>query len=65
MEWRIGKRVPTFGPHAVQEFLSTIGIPAPQLSLVSYGKEKPVCTEESESCWQKNRRAHLITCPFG
>lgn len=46
--------------HAVQEFLSSMGVPGNQLSIVSYGKEKPVCTEESESCWQKNRRAHLI-----
>jgi len=46
--------------HAVQEFLSSMGIPGAQLAVVSYGKERPVCTEESESCWQKNRRAHLI-----
>jgi peptidoglycan-associated lipoprotein len=45
--------------HAVQEFLSSQGIPGPQLAVVSYGKEKPVCTDESESCWQKNRRAHV------
>jgi peptidoglycan-associated lipoprotein len=35
-------------------------IPGTQLAVVSYGKERPVCTGESESCWQKNRRAHLI-----
>ena len=46
--------------HAVQDFLSSMGIPGTQLAVVSYGKERPVCTEESESCWQKNRRAHLI-----
>ena len=45
--------------HAVQEFLSTQGIPGPQLAVVSYGKERPVCTDESESCWQRNRRAHV------
>ena len=45
--------------HAVQEFLSSMGIPGPQLAVVSYGKERPVCTDESESCWQKNRRAHV------
>jgi len=49
--------------HAVQEFLSSQGIPGPQLAVVSYGKEKPVCTEESESCWQKNRRAHVTAAP--
>jgi peptidoglycan-associated lipoprotein len=49
--------------HAVQEFLSSMGIPGPQLAVVSYGKEKPVCTDESESCWQKNRRAHVTAAP--
>jgi peptidoglycan-associated lipoprotein len=49
--------------HAVEEFLSSQGIPGPQLAVVSYGKEKPVCTDESESCWQKNRRAHVTAAP--
>jgi peptidoglycan-associated lipoprotein len=44
---------------AVEEFLSSQGIPGPQLAVVSYGKERPVCTDESESCWQRNRRAHV------
>jgi peptidoglycan-associated lipoprotein len=41
-----------------QEFLVRLGLPAGQLDTVSYGKEKPVCTEHDEGCWQKNRRAH-------
>jgi len=49
--------------HAVQEFLSTMGVPGPQLAVVSYGKERPVCTDESEGCWQKNRRAHVTAAP--
>lgn len=49
--------------HAVEEFLSSMGIPGPQLAVVSYGKERPVCTDESESCWQKNRRAHVTAEP--
>ena len=49
--------------HAVQEFLSTMGIPGPQLAVVSYGKERPVCTQETESCWQQNRRAHVTAAP--
>jgi len=49
--------------HSVQEFLSSQGIPGPQLAVVSYGKERPVCTDESESCWQKNRRAHVTAAP--
>jgi peptidoglycan-associated lipoprotein len=41
-----------------QEFLVRLGLPADRLDTVSYGKEKPVCSEHNEDCWQKNRRAH-------
>jgi peptidoglycan-associated lipoprotein len=34
-------------------------VPADRLKTISYGKERPQCTESSESCWQKNRRAHF------
>jgi peptidoglycan-associated lipoprotein len=43
----------------VEEFFQTMGVPQTQLTVISYGKEKPVCTEQSEDCWQKNRRAHI------
>jgi len=42
-----------------KEYLVGLGIPADQLKTVSFGKEKPVCTDHYESCWQKNRRAHI------
>ncbi len=42
-----------------KEYLASLGIPADQLKTVSYGKEKPVCTEHDEACWQRNRRAHI------
>jgi len=48
---------------AAQEFLTTMGIPNNQLTLISYGKDRPVCTDSSEACWQKNRRAHLTAAP--
>lgn len=44
---------------AVKKYLAGLGIPAASIKTVSYGKEKPTCTEASESCWQKNRRADL------
>ena len=44
---------------AAEEFLSSMGIPSNQLTVISYGKERPVCTDESESCYQRNRRAHM------
>ena len=45
--------------HTVEDFLSMMGVPRTQLTVITYGKEKPVCTESSEACWQKNRRAHV------
>ncbi len=45
---------------AAKAYLVGVGIPANQLGLISYGKEKPVCTEHSEPCWQKNRRIHIV-----
>lgn len=42
-----------------KEYLSSLGIPANQLNVVSFGKDKPVCSEHSEDCWQKNRRTHV------
>jgi peptidoglycan-associated lipoprotein len=41
------------------EFLVQLGVPADRLKTISYGKERPTCTESNESCWQKNRRAHF------
>src|SRR6185369_11430100 len=48
---------------AVQDFLASMGIPNNQLTLISYGKDRPVCTDASESCYQKNRRAHVTAAP--
>lgn len=42
-----------------KDYLVTLGIPADQLKTVSFGKNKPVCTDQNEACWQKNRRAHI------
>jgi peptidoglycan-associated lipoprotein len=42
-----------------KEFLVSLGLPSAQLKTVSYGKERQVCTEQNETCWQKNRRAHI------
>jgi peptidoglycan-associated lipoprotein len=45
---------------AAEEYLVEVGIPSGQLSVISYGKERPVCTEHNEACWQKNRRIHIV-----
>jgi peptidoglycan-associated lipoprotein len=45
---------------AVKNALTTAGINASRLKTISYGKEKPFCTESNEACWQQNRRGHLV-----
>lgn len=42
-----------------KEFLASMGVPGDQLTVISFGKDKPVCTDHDEDCWQKNRRAHI------
>jgi len=44
---------------AAMEYLQSLGIPANRLKMVSYGEERPQCSEDTESCWQRNRRAHF------
>jgi peptidoglycan-associated lipoprotein len=43
----------------VKAALEKAGIPPARIRVVSYGKELPVCTEPTESCWRMNRRAHI------
>jgi peptidoglycan-associated lipoprotein len=45
---------------AAKDYLTQVGIPADQLKLISYGKERPVCQDHDEACWQKNRRIHIV-----
>lgn len=44
---------------AARDFLTQLGVSGDRLKTISYGKERPVCTEATESCWQRNRRAHF------
>lgn len=48
---------------SAKAFLVGVGIPSQQMSVISYGKERPICTEHDETCWQKNRRVHIIASP--
>lgn len=45
---------------AAKDYLVNAGVAANQLDTVSFGKETQVCTEHDESCWQKNRRVHIV-----
>ena len=44
---------------SAKDFLTSMGIPSGQLTIISYGKERPICSAETESCFQRYRRAHL------
>jgi peptidoglycan-associated lipoprotein len=44
---------------ASKDFLVQLGVPGDRIRTISYGKERPVCTDSTEECWQKNRRAHF------
>jgi len=44
---------------SAKDFLVQLGVPADKLKTISYGKERPQCTDSNETCWQKNRRAHF------
>ena len=46
--------------NAVKEYLVGLGIPADRINTISWGKEKPFCTESDEGCWQQNRRGHFL-----
>jgi peptidoglycan-associated lipoprotein len=46
--------------NAVKQVLVQLGISSDRMRTISYGKEKPFCTESNESCWQQNRRAHFV-----
>jgi peptidoglycan-associated lipoprotein len=41
---------------SAKKYLTEMGVSARRISLISYGKEKPICNESDEACWQKNRR---------
>ncbi len=46
---------------SAMKYLANMGISSTRISLISYGKEKPACTEENEACWQKNRRDDFVS----
>lgn len=45
---------------AVRDYLVSLGVAPDRVVTVSKGEETPLCTEETESCWQQNRRGHPI-----
>lgn len=45
---------------AARTFLVSLGIGVGRITTISYGEERPVCTEKSEPCWAQTRRAHFL-----
>lgn len=46
--------------NSAKQYLVNLGVSASRITTVSYGKDRPFCTEHNEDCWQQNRRAHLV-----
>ena len=42
------------------DYLISLGISASRFKTISYGEERPFCTDSNEACWQKNRRARFL-----
>lgn len=45
---------------SIKEALERQGVDASRIKTVSYGKEKPFCSQDNEQCWQENRRDHFV-----
>lgn len=43
---------------SAKSYMVLLGVPASRLNTLSYGEERPVCSDAEESCWRQNRRAH-------
>ena len=42
--------------NAVKEYLVSQGVSTGRVETISYGKERPICTDSNEACWAQNRR---------
>lgn len=45
---------------AAVDYLVSLGVDSGRFKTISYGEEKPFCTEDTEACWQQNRRARFV-----
>jgi peptidoglycan-associated lipoprotein len=45
---------------AAKKYLAGLGVDAKRITTVSFGKEKPICADHNEECWQKNRRGDFV-----
>ena len=45
--------------NSAKNYLVKSGVASSRMTTISYGEEKPLCTQDTESCWAKNRRDHF------
>lgn len=45
---------------SAKNYLSNLGVDNARMSTISYGKERPLCNESNETCWQQNRRDEFV-----
>ncbi len=48
---------------STMNYLVAQGVQASRITLISYGEERPLCTEKTEACWARNRRGHFLVKP--
>jgi len=48
---------------STMNYLVSQGVQAGRITIISYGEERPLCTEHNEGCWAKNRRSHFLVKP--
>jgi peptidoglycan-associated lipoprotein len=48
---------------STMNYLVSQGVQASRITIISYGEERPSCTQKTEDCWAKNRRAHFLVKP--
>ena len=48
---------------STMNYLVSQGVQASRITIISYGEERPTCTQHNEECWSKNRRAQFLVKP--
>jgi len=48
---------------SAMNYLVSQGVQAARITIISYGEERPLCSEHNETCWQQNRRDHFLVKP--
>jgi peptidoglycan-associated lipoprotein len=46
--------------NTARDYLTSLDVSGSRMRTISYGEERPVCTESTEGCWQRNRRAYFV-----